>query len=266
MTELARAELELLTDPGFFTSLPGQIPDFIEHVEILPKRMKANNEPSCYRYAAIIHVRDRKQKADLKPQVIQEVRDEEWIDFVEQRLDRQTLLHRLEVSAPNLMAVSNICYSKTSFERHAINALEDGPEDSSPDWLSSARQMSQRCPSLSSLDLEEIAQEAGYRVEISWARQHSQRGGLDAVFHCNQPSSGGRVMFRFPTDHRDREPSTFSNQPLQQQAEQTIQEQLYGTLQAKVPLHLVPEEVLVLEKLPINAEGKVDRQALVGKV
>lgn len=266
MTELTRAELELLTDPGFFTSLPGQFPNLIEHVEILPKRMKANNELSCYRYAAIIHVRDRKRKRELKPQVIHEVRDDEWIDFVDQRLDRQTLLRRLEVSAPSLMAVSNICYSKTIFERHAINALEDGPDDSSPDWLSSARQMSQRCPSLSALDLEEIAQEAGYRVEISWARQHSQRGGLDAVFHCNQPSSGCRVMFRFPTDHQDREPSTFTNQPLQQQAEQTIQEQLYETLQAKLPLHLVPEEVLVLGKLPINAEGKVDCQALAGQL
>lgn len=72
-------------------------------------------------------------------------------------------------------------------------------------------------------------------------------------------------MFRFPTDHQDREPSTFTNQPLQQQAEQSIQEQLYETLQAKLPLHLVPEEVLVLEKLPMNAEGKVDCQALAGK-
>ncbi|KAI4263762.1 MAG: hypothetical protein L6R42_001104 [Xanthoria sp. 1 TBL-2021] len=163
------------------------------------------------------------------------------------------------------MAVGNIRYSKTIFERHAIDSLDDGPEDNLLDWLSSARHMSQRCPSLSALDLVDIAREAGYRVEISWARQHSQRGGLDAVFHRYQPSSGGRVLFRFPTDHQGREPSTFSNQPLQQQAEQTIQQQLYETLQAQLPLHMVPEEILVLEKLAINTEGEVDRQALAPK-
>lgn len=56
MKAMAQAELELLTDPGFFTSLPNRFPSHIEHIEIMPKRMKANNELRCYRYAAIIHL------------------------------------------------------------------------------------------------------------------------------------------------------------------------------------------------------------------
>ncbi|KAI4115680.1 MAG: hypothetical protein LQ345_003769 [Seirophora villosa] len=179
MTEMAQAELELLTDPGFFTSLPSRFPDLIEHVEILPKRMRASNELSCYRYAAILHIRNRTQMVEQQQQ--------------------------------------------------------------------------------------EILEEAGYRVEISWARQHSQRGGFDAVFHHYQPPSGGRVLFRFPTDHQARAPSTFNNQPLQQQAKQTIQQQLYETLQAQLPLDLMPDDILILEKFPINADGEVDRQALAKK-
>jgi len=262
MTEMAQTELELLVDPAFFTSLPTRFPDLIEHVEVLPKRMKANNELSCYRYAAIVHVRSRRQTGGLQQQEIHEVREDEWVDFMDRKLDHKSLLRRLELSAPSVMAVSNIPYSKTIFERHAIDSLNDGAADEVSDWLSSVRQRSQRCPSLSALDLVTLSQQAGYRVEISWARQHSQRGGLDAIFHRYQPSSGGKVMFRFPTDHQGRAPSTFSTQPLQQQAKQTIQQQLYETLQAQLPLHMVPEDILVLEKLPIDANGEVDRQAL----
>lgn len=69
-------------------------------------------------------------------------------------------------------------------------------------------------------------------------------------------------MFRFPTDHQGRAASTFSNQPLQQQAEQAIQQQLYETLETQLPLHLVPQDIFVLGKLPTNAEGEVDREAL----
>ncbi|GES63927.1 hypothetical protein ATETN484_0010000600 [Aspergillus terreus] len=263
MMGMAQAEIELLVDPGFFTSLPDQFPDVIEHIEILPKKMRANNELSRYRYAAIIHVRDRKQMEEgRQQQVIHEIKDEEWIDFVDSGLDRQSLLCRLQASAPGIMAVSNICYSKTIFDRHAIDSLNGGSEDNTLDWISSARQKSQDCASLSAVDLVDIAKEADYEVEISWARQHSQRGGLDAVFHRHQPSSGARVVFRFPTDHQGRAASTFSNQPLQQQAEQAIQQQLYETLETQLPLHLVPQDIFVLGKLPINAESEVNREAL----
>ncbi|KAL9030211.1 MAG: hypothetical protein Q9196_001645 [Gyalolechia fulgens] len=265
MAEMAQAELELLVDPALFTSLPDRFPDLVEHVQILPKRMKADNELSSYRYAVIIHVRSRPPVGEVQQQIIRAVRDEEWIDFVDHQLDRQTLLHRLEVSTPMTLAVSNIPYSKTIFERHAIDSLDDRPADNNLDWLSSARERSQRCPSLSALDLLNISRDAGYQVEISWARQHSQRGGLDAIFHRYQPPSGGKVLFRFPTDHQGREPQTFSNQPLRQQAEQSIQQQLYKTLDAQVPSHLVPDELVVLAKLPTNAKGEVDRLALANR-
>ncbi|PHH92905.1 hypothetical protein CDD83_3736 [Cordyceps sp. RAO-2017] len=40
VVEMSRAELELLIDPAFFTSLQDRFPQLIEHVEILPKKMK----------------------------------------------------------------------------------------------------------------------------------------------------------------------------------------------------------------------------------
>lgn len=86
------------------------------------------------------------------------------------------------------MAVSNIPYGNTIFERQAIGSLDDGPEN--------------------------------------------------------------------------RASNAYSNQPLQQPAKLSIQQQLYQTLEAQLPLYMVPEDIVALEKLPIKANGEVDHQAL----
>ncbi|KAK2770048.1 nonribosomal peptide [Colletotrichum kahawae] len=225
--------------------LPDRFPGLAQHVCIVPKKMKATNELSCYRYAAILYTASKIQQSEEKKQKqqhlasnIREVEDDEWIDFVAHRLDRATLSHRLTPESPDIMA------------------------------------RSQESPSLSALDLENLAQKAGYQVETSCARQFSQRGGLDAVFYrTQQPSDteagsgrgGGKVLWRFPTDHQDREPSAFSNQPLQQQARQTIQRQLFESLEDQLPMESVPEDIVILSTLPTTADGKVDRQTLSEK-
>lgn len=267
MAEMAQAELELLVDPAFFTGLSSRFSDFIEHVEVLPKQMNATNELSQYRYAAIIHVKNRSQAEGQQQQEIREVRDDEWVDFMEHNLDHDSLLRRLEVSSPSTLAVSNIPYSKTIFERQAIESINAEPEKDDPNWLSSARQKSQSCPSLSALDLVSLGQKANYGVAISWARQYSQHGGLDAVFHRRHQmgpvdNSNRRVMFRFPTDHQGRAPASLSTQPLQQQARQAIQQHIFDVLDASSSLAVVPDDIVIVEKLPRTKDGEVDREAL----
>ncbi|KAI0133896.1 enniatin synthetase [Xylariales sp. AK1849] len=267
MAAIAERELELLIDPAFFTALPNQFPGLIEHVEVLPKRIKATNELSCYRYAAVIHIKDRSQVA--QPQEIHDVREDDWIDYVHQGLDREHLLRRLE-NASSVVAVCNIPNSKTVLESHVVNSLHESAENETSkdgDWLSLIRQDVQRYPSLSVLDLIDLGQHSGYRVELSWARHGSQRGGLDAIFHKKRPSDGqSRVMFRFPTDHESRESNTLTSQPLQLQAKQMIKEQLNESLQSKLPAHMIPEQIAIVEKMPLKQSGEVDRRALAERV
>ncbi|EQB53643.1 hypothetical protein CGLO_06602 [Colletotrichum gloeosporioides Cg-14] len=285
VAELEQTEIELMVDPAFFTSLPDRFPGLVEHVCIVPKKMKATNELSCYRYAAVLYIASGSQQSGEKQQqqhlagTIREVADDEWIDFVAHKLDRATLSHRLTTESPDIMAMSNIPYSKTAFERHCLDALADGKgqEENAGDdsaWLASVRQRSQEFPSLSALDLANIAQESGYEVESSWARQFSQRGGLDAVFYrTQQPSDtvagsggrGGKALWRFPTDHQGRELTAFSNQPLQQQARQAVQRQLFEILEDQLPMESVPEDIVIMGSLPTTRDGKVDRQALSEK-
>ncbi|KAG9191728.1 ATP-binding cassette, subfamily B (MDR/TAP), member 1 [Alternaria panax] len=264
MADMECVERELLVDPAFFTALPSLLPGLVEHVEILPKKMKATNELSCYRYTAVVHTgtKDRREQG----REIRQVEDKEWIDFTECGLNRQSLQQQLKAnSISSTIAVSNIPYKKSILTRCLVESLDDVAADAlgHQGWLSSVHEKAQRCPALSATDLVEVAQEAGCRVEISWCRQHSQHGGLDAIFHrCTTESGENRVLFRFPTDHAERPLRSFSNKPLRQQVLHKTQQELCEILEAQLPAYMVPRTITVLDAMPINQNGKVDRGML----
>ncbi|XP_044722092.1 AMP-binding enzyme domain-containing protein [Hirsutella rhossiliensis] len=83
--DMEAAESELLIDPAFFTALQDRFPNRIAHVEILPKRMRASNELSCYRYAAVIYL---KASSCTQQQLeIHDIARDEWVDFSARGLD-----------------------------------------------------------------------------------------------------------------------------------------------------------------------------------
>ncbi|KAG6310542.1 hypothetical protein E4U22_003218 [Claviceps purpurea] len=261
MSSLEQAEMELLVDPSFFVGLQSLLPDRIYHVEILPKRMQATNELSCYRYAAVLHIKSR-----TTPQSeVHELDANEWVDFAARQLDRESLarlLRQASTSTP-VVGVCNISNRKVAFEKGVVDSLcTHGSHESGLNWMKAVRQKVDMIPSLSAKDLVSLAEEAGYRVEISWARQFQQRGAMDAVFHRYSQSGERRTLFRFPISKTNAGLQSLGTQPLQTQRTKRIHMELKKMLQEKLPLYMVPQSILVLEKMPLNMNGKIDRQAL----
>lgn len=258
MADIEREEQELLVDPGFFTALLDKMPHLIDHVEVIPKRMKATNELSCYRYSAVLHVKTMSRQTDP----IHNTPQQDWIDFQGDNLNRALLSDLLKDHSPtsSTVAISNIPHSKSVLERFVVESLSESRSDS--EWISSASTKAKQCHSLSAVDLQELAEETGYQVEISWARQHSLRGGFDAIFHKQDSPDGSRALFRFPTDHAGRPSYSLSSRPLHQQFKQKVQQQLLERLQIQLPSYMVPQTITVLDKMPVNDNGKVDRKVL----
>ncbi|KAK1914321.1 hypothetical protein P3342_007567 [Pyrenophora teres f. teres] len=69
-------------------------------------------------------------------------------------------------------------------------------------------------------------------------------------------------MFRFPTDHAERPLHSLSSKPLRQQFLQKTQQRLVEMLEAQLPTYMVPQTLTVLDAMPVNPNGKVDRKAL----
>ncbi|KAI1181191.1 non-ribosomal peptide synthetase [Nemania sp. FL0916] len=266
MTEMEEREEELLVAPAFFTALEGQLPDQVKHVEILPKKMHATNELSAYRYTAVVHIRGPEDQA----QPVYMIGSDDWTDFQASEMNRNALLSLLQRSADtSTVAVGNIPYSKTIVERHIVESLDNRRgEDaqSSLDgaaWISAISSNAERCTSLSVTDLIQLGEEAGFRVEVSCARQWSQSGALDAVFHRYSPvQKGGHVLIRFPTDHQAQESTPLTNRPLQRLQSRRFVSQIREELQALLPSYMVPARIVVIDQMPLNASGKVDRKEL----
>jgi hypothetical protein len=132
------------------------------------------------------------------------------------------------------VTVNNIPEKRTIFERHIVDALDrqDHNSEDDKDWLSSVRVEARLFPSLSAVDLMDLAGQAGYHVEISWARQNSQAGGLDAIFHRQASTTGAqRSLFKFPTDHQGRLYHLLSNHSMRRRLQRHIQAELYKLLQ-----------------------------------
>ena len=267
MDSMRQAEAELLVDPAFFTGLPTQVPN-IEHVEILPKRMRATNELSAYRYEAVIHVANHDDVCRSARELGSRV---QWIDFQEHSLTQQSLLEllRRNLSTPcTVVAISNIPNKRTVGMSHVLAALDDERVDETTEWLSSAYENAGKRPSMSAAELVKLARQVGSRVQLSWARQSSQRGGIDAIFHTDLPSDDGtRVLFKFPGDHSGRtrdtlcnEPHTVQRRPKHRHTE--VQNELFEILQAHLPFHMIPRFITVLDDMPLNGNGKVDRRTL----
>ncbi|CAK4033485.1 enniatin synthase [Lecanosticta acicola] len=268
MARMEDREEELLVDPIFFTGLRDRMSDLIEHVEILPKMMEATNELSAYRYAAIVHVKRPSEPV----REVHGVRQDDWVDFSARQMDRNALGRLLEdCGNASLVAVGNIPYGKTILERHILSALE---EEEEPDangqlgWLSMAKDSADRCPSMSAAELVELGRQAGFHTEVSWARQSSQKGGLDAIFHRYTPSAEGvrhegRRFFRFPSDSDGSTVGeALSNRPLQGLRNLQVERRVRNALQIQLPSYMVPQRITVLDRMPTNANGKVDRKQL----
>ncbi|UKZ63170.1 NRPS [Trichoderma atroviride] len=268
MTEMEEREEELLVDPAFFTMLEKRHPNHIKHIEILPKKMQATNELSAYRYAAIIHIRGSEEQD--KP--LYQINMDEWIDFQESRVDQHTLLSLLKDSTDALtVAVSNIPYRKTIFERHIVDSLDEESGESETQnlldgaaWISAVHADAESCSSLSATDLVRLGEEAGFRVEVSAARQWSQYGALDAVFHRYDlhTQKGDRALIRFPTDNKVRASASLTNRPLQRLQSRRFVSQIREQLQSLLPSYMVPSHIVLIDQMPLNANGKVDRKSL----
>ncbi|KAL3482122.1 acetyl-CoA synthetase-like protein [Aspergillus californicus] len=244
--DAARIEEELLVDPAFFTALPSRFPDLIAHVEILPKRMTATNELSCYRYAAVLHTAHR--QAEKAPVHI--VDEGGWLDFSTGKMHRLSLLEHLQQQTDSsVVAISNIPYSKTMLERLVLDLVHGRLVEKigQADWLESLRKLANDSPSLAPVDLVELA------------------NLTDAIFHrINTSHRGARVLFQFPTDHQGRRFDSLSNNPLQLLSTRTMEIGLRRALQEALPFYMVPKMVRILKQLPVNNNGKVDRKALAG--
>ncbi|WP_344016442.1 non-ribosomal peptide synthase/polyketide synthase [Pseudonocardia xinjiangensis] len=224
---------ELVLAPDFFTGLAAQLPGTTASVRT--RRGRHVNELTRHRYDVVLRRASEVRSLAEAPTLIWGV----------QLADLDGLAAHLERQRPALLRVSRVPDARLAGELAAVAALRDGDVTSARAALSEHSGVEQE-------DLHALAERLGYRLHVTWCA--AQPGTVDAVFATGDgplagdylPADGGRV----------------ANDPTAARSASELTARLRTDLGAQLPDYMVPATVVVLDELPINANGKLDLTAL----
>lgn len=242
-------EEELIVDPQFFFALKRRVAK-ISHVEIMPKRALHRNEMSKFRYSAIIQVGSPVSFAAV----------DEWLDWDDQRLNFDKVRRLLDEHKTEALGITRVPNARITKDVKLV------------DWLRSSE-----CPATVEklreglLRLEEtgvdpedfwaLQDQLPYAVELSFAR-HAADGRYDVAFRRRVSSDHKREVFPFPLSPADAEPGSYTNNPLLDKQARQIVPELMSFAKAQLPAYMVPSTFVLLDKLPLMTNDKIDYRAL----
>ncbi|MDZ8224979.1 non-ribosomal peptide synthetase [Nostoc sp. ChiVER01] len=239
-------ETELVIDPAFFSAIKQCFPQ-ISNVQIQLLRGRNRNELTQFRYNVILHIGDK---------TINNIRNDSSLNWSEENLTVSALRQLLIETKPEILCINNVPNARVMAAVKTSEWLSD-VED-----FKTVGQMRKALQELENIGIEPedfYTLDINYKVDITWSHPSSE-GRYDVVF-VRQDKIGNRTIFSHSTTYSHSWQS-YANNPLQAKAARKLVPQLQTYTSQKLPEYMIPSAFVILEFLPLTANGKVNRRAL----
>ncbi|MDX3522010.1 non-ribosomal peptide synthetase [Streptomyces scabiei] len=233
-------ETELCLDPGFFAAAAQHIPGLAE-AETYLKHGTHHNELTRHRYDVVL--RSAPADAPFHPTRLT------WGSDVADRSE----LHRHVRQNDGDLRIDGIPNARLAAEHAAVAALERNPHD----IREAHAALQDTAHAVDPAELEDLAREQGLHVRFTSSHGRGPHH-FDAAF-----STAGTPGLILPEPRPDEaDPGRYTNGPDGAHRHAMVIPALRSWCEEQLPAHMRPAAFVLLDRLPLTANGKIDRAAL----
>lgn len=245
-------ESELVLSYAYFLDLLKKFPQ-ISNVQFTPKRGRTDNELTKFRYDVVLTVGNEGCEDIEKPIPISQ------LNWDERKLTIDEIKKYIKSEQKENILIRNIINTRVEKEMKALKLIEiSNPNDT----LRQIEEQINLTEGIHPEELWQIADELGMKLELSINHYHNGlMGYYHALFYKDEKVLNGLLRELVPlTESRKKEVKATT--PLQIKLESKIIANIRDYLEENLPNFMVPSNFVVIEKIPLTANGKADLKAL----